>query len=75
MQENLSGTRNLKGPVVTPSNNSRQPVRKHLMESASFSDSKSTEASTSMSMDEFGAVHSAYVPSSSRAAEVSPQQS
>ncbi|KAK1372761.1 Rho GTPase-activating protein 7 [Heracleum sosnowskyi] len=69
-EENLSGTRNLKGQGVTPSNNSRQPVRKHLMESASFSDSKSTEASTSMSMDEFGAVDSAYVPSSSRAAEV-----
>lgn len=45
------------------------------MESASFSDSKSTEASTSISMDEFGAVDSASVPSSSRAAEVSPQQS
>nr|XP_017257325.1 PREDICTED: rho GTPase-activating protein 7-like isoform X2 [Daucus carota subsp. sativus] len=69
-EENLLGTRNLKGQGITPSNGSRQPVRKHLMDSASFSDSKSTEASTSISMDEFGAVDSASVPSSSRAAEV-----
>ncbi|KAL8099655.1 hypothetical protein AgCh_032060 [Apium graveolens] len=69
-EENLTGTRNLKGQGATPSNNSRQPVRKHLMESASFSDSKSTEASTSISVDEFGAVDSASVPSSSRAAEM-----
>ncbi|KAL8200036.1 hypothetical protein R6Q57_011375 [Mikania cordata] len=52
-------------------NSSRQPApahKQHLMES---SDSKSTEASTSLSVDDFGAVDSACIPSSSRpAAEV-----
>lgn len=40
------------------------------MDSTSLTDSKSTEASTSMSMDELSAVDSAAVPSTSRAAEV-----
>lgn len=43
------------------------------MESTSFSDSKSTEASASISMNDFGA-KSASVTSSSRAAEVSPRK-
>lgn len=61
--------RNIKGQGLT-SGSSRQHIWKQLLESTSFSDSKSTEASTSISMDEFCAVDSASVPSTSRAAEV-----
>ncbi|KAK3000136.1 LOW QUALITY PROTEIN: hypothetical protein RJ639_022992 [Escallonia herrerae] len=60
-----------KGQVLTSASSSRQPVRKQLIDSTtSLSDSKSTEASTSLSMDEFGAVDSGSIPSTSRAAEV-----
>ncbi|KAK1402814.1 Rho GTPase-activating protein 7 [Heracleum sosnowskyi] len=69
VEETSLGNRNLKGQGLTSSSSNRQPVRKQLMESASFSDSKITEASASISMDDFGA-NSASVPSSSRAAEV-----
>lgn len=74
LQENLMGTdwRNIKGQVLASGNGSRQPSRKQFVES-SPSDSKSTEASTSMSVDDLGAVDSASVPSTSRAAEVSTQ--
>lgn len=65
------GNRNLKGEGLTSSSSNRQPVRKQLMESASFSDSKSTESS---SMDNIGAFNPASFPSSSRAAQVSPEQ-
>ncbi|WVY89383.1 hypothetical protein V8G54_034897 [Vigna mungo] len=70
-EENLMGTdwRNIKGQVLASGNGSRQPSRKQFVES-SPSDSKSTEASTSMSVDDLGAVDSASVPSTSRAAEV-----
>lgn len=74
IQENSLGTelRNIKGQTLNSGNGSRQPVRKHqFLDSTSLSDSKSTEASTNLSMDDFGAVDSAGVPSSSRPAEVS----
>ncbi|KAK7372745.1 hypothetical protein VNO80_06132 [Phaseolus coccineus] len=69
-EENLVGTdwRNIKGQVLASGNGSRQPSRKQFIES-SPSDSKSTEASTSMSVDDLGP-DSASVPSTSRAAEV-----
>ncbi|TKY57139.1 Rho GTPase-activating protein 7 [Spatholobus suberectus] len=70
-EESLLGTdwRNIKGQVLASGNGSRQPSRKQFIES-SPSDSKSTEASTSMSVDDLGAVDSASVPSTSRAVEV-----
>ncbi|KAI4308190.1 hypothetical protein L6164_031290 [Bauhinia variegata] len=65
-EENSLGTdwRNIKGQVLASGSGTRQLSRKQLIDS-SPSDSKSTEASTSMSMDEHGAVDSA-----SRATEV-----
>ncbi|KAL3529945.1 hypothetical protein ACH5RR_009267 [Cinchona calisaya] len=59
--------RNIKGQVLTSGSSSRQPARKQFIDSTSLSDSKSTDPSTSLSVDEFGAVDSA---STSRAAEV-----
>ncbi|KAF9675658.1 hypothetical protein SADUNF_Sadunf09G0055200 [Salix dunnii] len=69
-EEGLLGTdwRNIKGPGLATGSSCRHPSRKQLMESASLSDSKSTEASTNMSMDELCGVDSA--PSTSRAVEV-----
>uniref|UniRef100_A0A5B7AVZ7 Putative rho GTPase-activating protein 7 isoform X1 n=1 Tax=Davidia involucrata TaxID=16924 RepID=A0A5B7AVZ7_DAVIN len=71
-EESLLGAdlRNIKGQVLTSCSSSRQPARKQFIESTSLSDSKSTEASTSISMDELCAVDSASVPSTSRAVEV-----
>ncbi|CAL5434049.1 unnamed protein product [Camellia sinensis] len=71
-EESLLGAelRNIKGQVLTSGSSSRQPARKQFLDSASFSDSKSTEASTSISMDELCAVDSASMPSTSRATEV-----
>ncbi|KAH7542185.1 hypothetical protein FEM48_Zijuj02G0046300 [Ziziphus jujuba var. spinosa] len=71
-EESLLGTdwRNIKGQVLASGSGSRLPNRKPFMDSTSLTDSKSTEASTSMSMDELSAVDSAAVPSTSRAAEV-----
>ncbi|XP_060966181.1 rho GTPase-activating protein 7-like isoform X1 [Cannabis sativa] len=71
-EESLLGTdwRNMKGQVLSSGSINRQPGRKPFMESTSLSDSKSTEASTSMSVDDLSAVDSAAVPSTSRAAEV-----
>ncbi|GFQ02902.1 rho GTPase-activating protein 7 [Phtheirospermum japonicum] len=67
--EDLLGSdlRNIKGQLSTSGTNSRLPPRKQLVQSASMSDSKSTEASTSLSVDD--AVDSASLPSTSRAAE------
>lgn len=62
--------RNVKGQGLAIGNSSRQPTRKQFMESTSLSDSKSTEASVNMSMDELRVVDSASIPSTSRAAEV-----
>nr|POE81142.1 rho gtpase-activating protein 7 [Quercus suber] len=71
-EERLLGTdwRSIKGQALAPGSSIKQPSRKQLIDSTSLSDSKSTEASTSMSMDELCAVDSASVPSTSRAAEV-----
>ncbi|XP_057801200.1 rho GTPase-activating protein 7-like isoform X2 [Salvia miltiorrhiza] len=70
--EELMGAdvRNIKGQLFAYGSNGRLPSRKQLIEPTSLSDSKSTEASTSLSMDDFPAVDSAAVPSTSRAAEV-----
>lgn len=71
-EESLLGAdwRNMKGQVLASGSSTKQPSRKQFMESTSLSDSKSTEASTSISMDELCAVDSASIPSTSRAAEV-----
>ncbi|XP_031121526.1 rho GTPase-activating protein 7-like isoform X2 [Ipomoea triloba] len=69
--EELFGSelRNIKGQVLTSGSTSRQPGRKHSLETTSLSDSKSTEASASLSMDELGGVDSVSVPSTSRVTE------
>ncbi|KAK4607428.1 hypothetical protein RGQ29_001319 [Quercus rubra] len=71
-EESLLGTdwRSIKGQALAPGSSIKQPSRKQFIDSTSLSDSKSTEASTSMSMDDLCAVDSASVPSTSRAAEV-----
>ncbi|KAL5582664.1 hypothetical protein UlMin_015106 [Ulmus minor] len=71
-EESLMGAdwRNVKGQVLASGNGNRQPMRKPFIDSISMSESKSTEASTSMSMDDLSAVDSAAAPSTSRAAEV-----
>lgn len=72
MQESLLGPdwRNVKGQGLAVGNSSRQSIRKQFMDSTSLSDSKSTEASANMSLDELCVVDSASIPSTSRAAEV-----
>lgn len=63
--------RTIKGQALASASSGRQPVRKQFIDpTSSLSDSKSTEASTSISMDELYAVDSAAVPSTSRAAEL-----
>ncbi|XP_009624924.1 rho GTPase-activating protein 7-like isoform X2 [Nicotiana tomentosiformis] len=61
-------TRNVKGQVLTSGPSSRQPARKLFLDTTS-SDSKSIEASTSLSLDELGAIDSPSVRSTSRTAE------
>ncbi|KAK4358926.1 hypothetical protein RND71_021155 [Anisodus tanguticus] len=61
--------RNVKGQVLTSGASSWQPARK-LFPDTSLSDSKSTEVSTSLSLDELGAVDSPCGPSTSKAIEV-----
>ncbi|XP_047254879.1 rho GTPase-activating protein 7 isoform X4 [Capsicum annuum] len=61
--------RNFKGQVLTSGASSRQPVRKLFLDTT-LSDSKSTEASTSLSLDELGNIDSPCGPSTSRAIEV-----
>lgn len=70
-EENLLGTdwRTIKGQILASGSSSRQP-RKLFMDSTSLSDSRSIEASTSLSIDELCAVDSTCVPSTSRAVEV-----
>lgn len=53
-------------------NMSRQPACKQFLDSIGLSDSKSTETSTTLSMDDFSAVDSAGLPSTSRPDEVRP---
>ncbi|XP_047970531.1 rho GTPase-activating protein 7-like isoform X2 [Salvia hispanica] len=62
--------RNIKGQLLAHGSNGRLPSRKQFIEPSSLSDSKSTEASTSLSVDDFPAVDSGAVPSTSRVAEV-----
>lgn len=62
--------RNIKGQTLISGNTSRQLSHKKFLGTTSLSDSKSTEASTSLYMDDFGAVNSAGMPSTSRPAEV-----
>lgn len=71
-QENLLGAewRGVKGQSLASGNGSRQPSRKRPVDSNSPCDSKSTEASTSMSVDELCAADSTSLPSTSRADEV-----
>ncbi|XP_055833276.1 rho GTPase-activating protein 7-like isoform X2 [Solanum dulcamara] len=60
--------RNVKGQVLTSGASSRQPARKLFLDTT-LSDSKSTDASTSLSLDELCAVDSPCGPSTSRAIE------
>ncbi|XP_070018476.1 rho GTPase-activating protein 7-like isoform X3 [Nicotiana sylvestris] len=60
--------RNVKGQVLKSGPSSRQPARKLFLDTT-LSDSKSTEASTSLSLDELGAIDSPSVHSTSRTAE------
>ncbi|XP_028797620.1 rho GTPase-activating protein 7 isoform X2 [Neltuma alba] len=71
-EENSLGAewRGVKGQALTSDNGSRQPSWRRPVDSNSPCDSKSTEASTSMSVDELCAVDSTSLPSASRAAEV-----
>ncbi|XP_059278057.1 rho GTPase-activating protein 7-like isoform X2 [Lycium ferocissimum] len=64
-----SDLRNMKGQVPISASGIRQPSRKQLRET-SLSDSKSTEASTSLSVGEYGAVDSPPLHSTSKATEV-----
>lgn len=65
----LGDWRNIKGQALASASSSRLPSGKQFMDSSPLSDSKSTEASTSISVDELGAVDSASLPSTSRIAE------
>lgn len=71
LQESMLGAdwRNVKGHVLA-SGSSRPSSRKQFIDPSNLSDSRSTEASTSISMDDICAVDSASMPSTSRAAEV-----
>lgn len=70
MQELLGADmRNVKGQVPTSESSSRQPARKLFLDTT-LTDSKSTEASTSLSLDELGAVDSPCGSSTSRPIEV-----
>ncbi|KAI3795882.1 hypothetical protein L1987_38542 [Smallanthus sonchifolius] len=58
--------RNIKGQTLMNGNTSRHPARAQFLDSTRFSDFKSTETS----MDDFRAIDSASMPSTSRPAEV-----
>ncbi|MFS8007512.1 putative Rho GTPase activation protein [Helianthus anomalus] len=62
--------RNIRGQTLMNGNTSRQATRVQFLDSTRLSDSKSSETSTSLSMDEFGAVDSAVMPFTSRPTEV-----
>ncbi|KAF8403647.1 hypothetical protein HHK36_011751 [Tetracentron sinense] len=66
--------RNIKGQVLPSTNSSKQLLRKQSAGSTNLSDSKSTEASTSNSLDELCAVDSATIPSTSRRVEIDDQR-
>ncbi|CAM8913456.1 unnamed protein product [Rhodiola kirilowii] len=69
-EESLIGAnlRNIKGQVITPSNGKHLP-RKQALDYMNMSDSRSTEASPSVSADELGGNDSGSVHSSSRIVE------
>ncbi|KAF8398243.1 hypothetical protein HHK36_017170 [Tetracentron sinense] len=71
LQECSSGADwgNIKGQVLPYSSSSKQLSWKQCADSTSLGDSKSTEASTSLSVDELSGVDSATMPSISRPAE------
>ncbi|KAL8527417.1 hypothetical protein ACS0TY_005323 [Phlomoides rotata] len=62
--------RNIKGQSPTSGGCNRQPSRKQFIESTNPTDSKSSEASTSLSITNLCAVDSASLPSTSKATEV-----
>ncbi|KAM1206285.1 hypothetical protein FF1_006951 [Malus domestica] len=62
--------RTIKGQILASGSSVRQPSRKQFMDPASISESKSTDASKSLSVDELSAVDSVSMPSTSRAPEV-----
>ncbi|KAM0037810.1 putative Rho GTPase activation protein [Helianthus debilis subsp. tardiflorus] len=62
--------RNIRGQTLMNGNTSRQATRVQFLDSTRFSDSKSSETSTSLSMGEFGAVDSAIMPFTSTPTEV-----
>ncbi|CAK9167282.1 unnamed protein product [Ilex paraguariensis] len=59
-----------KGQLLASGSSSRQPGRKQFVDATSLSNSKSTEASTSISVDDLCSVDSAFMPSTSTAADV-----
>ncbi|KAM1206283.1 hypothetical protein FF1_006951 [Malus domestica] len=63
--------RTIKGQILASGSSVRQPSRKQFMDPASISESKSTDASKSLSVDELSAVDSVSMPSTSRAPEAS----
>lgn len=68
MQEFLGpDLRNIKGQLPTSRNTNRQHSRKQFLEAANQSDSKSSDASTSLSNEN---LHPVELPSTSIAAEV-----
>ncbi|XP_070664771.1 rho GTPase-activating protein 7 isoform X3 [Malus domestica] len=71
-EESLLGEdwRTIKGQILASGSSVRQPSRKQFMDPASISESKSTDASKSLSVDELSAVDSVSMPSTSRAPEV-----
>ncbi|KAM1000344.1 hypothetical protein ACFX2A_007102 [Malus domestica] len=71
-EESLLGEdwRTIKGQILASGSSVRQPSRKQFMDPASISESKSTDASKSLSVDELSAVDSVSLPSTSRAPEV-----
>ncbi|KAM0997118.1 hypothetical protein ACFX13_007114 [Malus domestica] len=72
-EESLLGEdwRTIKGQILASGSSVRQPSRKQFMDPASISESKSTDASKSLSVDELSAVDSVSMPSTSRAPEAS----
>lgn len=63
--------KNMKMQILSSANNRQQPARKPCIDSMSLSDTKSAEASTSISLDELSAVSSAIPNNTSRVTEVS----
>ncbi|XP_058181771.1 rho GTPase-activating protein 7-like isoform X2 [Rhododendron vialii] len=71
-EESLFGAelKNIKGPMMTSGISSKHLAKKQFIDSAIFSDSRGTEASINISMDELCGVDSLSMPSTSRVSEV-----